>query len=200
MVAEASGRDVNAGIRASFSAITATIVWTKMEGPLLSEGDEPRGRFAVGLSYRFHDWSRLAGLLRPRKPAYEKTESALPPPEASSTLSGATVRPNQQTLEPILFDWDSWTITPTAAASLAGNAEILLDHPQESIVVTGHASEESSPEANFMLSGKRAFAVLEQLKALGVPQRQMRCRSMAEAAGSPLLLQRVVSFDAESGN
>jgi hypothetical protein len=200
VVAEVSGRDVNAGVRANFSAFTATVAWTKMEGLLFSEAGEPRGRLEVSLSYRFHNWSGISGLLRPRRPAYDLIESALPPREESLTLQGATARPIKPRLEPILFNWDSWTITPTAAASLVRNAEILLGHPQGAIVVTGHASEEGSPEANCILSGKRALAVFEHLRALGVPQRQMRCRSKAEAAGSRLLLHRVVCFDAESGD
>jgi hypothetical protein len=200
VVAEASGRDVNAGLRANFSALTATVAWTKMEGLLFLEGGEPRGRLEVSLSYRFHDWSGISGLFRPRRPAYDLIESVQPPPVEGLTLKGADARPIKPELEPILFNRGSWAITPTAAASLARNAGILLDRPQEAIVVTGHASEESSPEANSILSGKRAFAVLEHLKALGVPQRQMRCRSKAEVAGSQLPLHRVVCFDAESGD
>ena len=198
VVAEAGGRDVNAGVRASFSALTATVAWTKMEGLLFAEGSEPRGRLEVSLSYRFSDWSRISGLLRPRRPAYELTEPAPPPPELVPTPRGVTVCPNTPMLEPIWFDWDSWEITPSAVASLARNARTLLDHPQTKVVLVGYASEAGSPEADCMLSGKRALAAFKYLKSLGVSEQQMRYRSMALSSGEPRLACREVCFVAET--
>jgi hypothetical protein len=51
-----------------------------------------------------------------------------------------------------------------------------------------------------MLSGKRALAVFEYLKSLGVPEQQMRYRSMALFYGEPWQVRREVCFEAESGN
>jgi hypothetical protein len=199
LVAEASGRDMGGGIKVDFGPIAATVACNKLEGLLFSRGGDRFGRLGVGLTCGFNDWVGLAELLHPRGPRRELAVSVLPPPEGGPTLQGATASPDGLRLEPILFGWDSWEITPAGAASLSRNAEILLDHPQEAIVVTGHASDDVSQEANSFLSGKRAFAVFEYLKALGVPEQQMRCRAKAEFADSPLPLQRVVSFDAESG-
>jgi hypothetical protein len=200
VVAEASGRDVNAGLRASFSAITATIAWTKMEGLLLSEGGEPCGRLEASLSYRFNDWAGLGGLFRPRGPRLELTEPVCPPRELVPTPRGVTVCPNTSSLEPIWFDWDSWEITPEATEVLARDAGTLLGHPNTKVVVLGYASEEGSPEANCMLSGKRALAVFECLKSLGVPGQQMRYQSAALSFGEPCPVRREVCFETESGD
>ena len=198
VVAEVSGRDVNGGVKADFSAFTATIAWTKMEGLLFSEGAEPTGRLDVSLSYRFTDWSRISGLLRPRRPAYDRVESVSPPPGLAPTPRGVTVCPSVPWLEPIWFDWDSWKITPGAASSLARNAETLLGHPHAKVVLIGYASEGGSREANCMLSGKRALAVFEYLKSLGVPEQQMHYRSIALPSGEPRLACREVCFDTET--
>jgi hypothetical protein len=198
VVAEVTGRDVNGGVKAEFRAFTATVAWTKMEGLLLSEGGEQTGRLDVSLSYRFTDWSRISGLLRPRRPAYDRVESVPPPPGLAPTPRSVTVYPSVPWLEPIWFDWDSWEITPGAASSLARNAETLLGHPHTKVVLIGYASEEGSPEANCMLSGKRALAVFEYLKSLGVPEQQMHYRSIALPNGEPRLACREVCFDTET--
>jgi hypothetical protein len=198
LVAEASGRDVNAGLRASFNAIAATIAWTKMEGLLRSEGRESHGRLEVSLSYRFHDWTGISGLVRPRRPAHDLIQSAPTPTVLAPTPCGVTVSPNVPWLEPVRFDWGSWKITPDAASALARNAETLLGRPQAEVVLIGHASEGGSPEANCLLSGKRARAVFEYLKSRGVPEHQMHCRSRTLSGGEHRLACREVCFDTET--
>jgi outer membrane protein OmpA-like peptidoglycan-associated protein len=83
---------------------------------------------------------------------------------------------------------------------LARNAKTLLDDPHTKVVLIGYASEEGSSEANCMLSGKRALAVFECLKSLGVPEQQMRYRSAALSFGEPCPVLREVCFETESGD
>ena len=123
----------------------------------------------------------------------------MPPLRDGAALQGTTAGPDQLSLQPVSFGWHSWAITPAAAAALSRDAGMLRDHPQDTLVVTGHSSEEGSPEANFILSGKRASAVYEHLRKLGVPARRMRYRAEAEPGGRPSPFQRVVCFDVESG-
>lgn len=196
LVVEASGRDVNGGLKADLGPITATLACNKVEG-LFASGDNRYGRLEVGFAYRFNDWASLTGLFRPRGPRLELAKPVCPPPEPVPTPRGVTVCPSTSGLEPIWFDWDSWEITPGAAASLAQNAETLLDHPHTKVVLIGYASEGGSPEANCMLSGKRALAVFEYLKSLGVPEQQMRYRSVAVPNGESHPAYREVCFDLE---
>ena len=199
LVVEASGRDVNGGIRADLGPITATLACNKVEGLLSASGAEHYERLEVGFAYRFSDWAGLGGLFRPQGPRLELARHVYPPPEPASTPRGVTVCPSTSGLEPIWFDWDSWEITPGAAASLARNAKTLLDHPRTKVVLLGYASEGGSPEANCLLSGKRALAVFEYLKSLGVPDLQMRIRSATMPNGQSHPAYREVCFDAEPG-
>jgi outer membrane protein OmpA-like peptidoglycan-associated protein len=109
-----------------------------------------------------------------------------------------TVCPSTSDLAPIWFEWDSWEITPGAALSLARNAEALLGQPDMKVVLIGYASEAGSPEANCLLSGKRALAVFEYLKSLGVPEQQMSYRSVAVPDGGSHPAYREVCFDTET--
>jgi hypothetical protein len=197
LVVEASGRDVNGGLKADLGPITATVACNKVEGLLFASGDHRYGRLEVGFAYRFSDWASLAGLFRPRGPRLELAEHVCPPPEPVPTPRGVTACPSTSSLEPIWFDWDSWEITPGAAASLARNADTLLDHLQTKVVLIGYASEGGSLEANCMLSGKRALAVFEYLKSLGVPEQQMRIRSVALPNSKSHPAYREVCFDTE---
>ena len=196
LVVEATGRDVNGGLRADLGQITATLACNKVEG-LFASGDNRYARLEVGLAYRFSDWASLARLFRPRGPRLELAESVYPAPEPVPTPRGVTVCPSTSSLAPIWFEWDSWEITPGAAASLARNAETLLDHPHTKVVLIGYASEGGSPEANCLLSGKRALAVFEYLKSLGVPEQQMRYRSVAVPKDESQPAYREVCFDTE---
>jgi hypothetical protein len=197
LVGEMSGRDINAGIRASYSGITATVAWTKVDCLLFSMGSA--GRLVVNMSYGFQHWSAVSGRFRQRR--------AAPSPAATEPSAGEHPAPDGSPacrdavgLEPILFDWDSWQITRAAAASLSRSAAMLRSSPKATVVIIGYACEGGSPEASTMLSGKRALAVFEYLKVLGVPQRRMSFRAGAVTPGTPPPLRRAVCFDAGSRN
>ena len=192
LVAEASGRDMNSGIRAHFGPITATVAWKKIEGFIVAEG-EPEGtphfgRIAVGASCRF-DRIDLSGLgrLAPRRVPSVQT----PAQPVAASVTG------EFELEPIWFEWDKSDITPQAEAALRRNADKLLAYPQVRVVVAGYASEEGASEHNVPLSARRAHVAYEHLRSLGVPAGQLRYQAMGESAGKPYPEHRAVFFEVE---
>jgi hypothetical protein len=188
-----SGRDLNAGVKASYGGMTATVAWTKIECLLFST--RSTGRLAASLSYGFQDWSALVGVLRHRRAVAGLATAE--PSVRDSAPKGTLPRADGPGFESILFGWDSWQITRAAAASLLRTAALIRDRPQAPVLITGYACEGGSPEANAMLAGKRAFAVFEFLKAKGVPERRMSYRARIATSATPLPLQRAVRFDAE---
>jgi hypothetical protein len=195
LAVEASGRDLNTGVKFNYEAFTATVAWDKMEGLLFSEGDARFGRFEVGLSYRFE---HLTGAPAPAprvEPVYQPPTEPTPPESVEVPPPPPVSEPPK--LEPIWFDWDKWDIRPEAAATLRSNAEVLLAHPEMKVVVIGTASEEGTLEHNIPLSGRRAQAAYEYLKSLGVPAEQMRPLAEGESPGTPLPPHRSVYFQVQ---
>jgi hypothetical protein len=199
LVAEASSRDLNSGVKACFGPFAATVAWTKMEGLLFAQQDLQFGRLYAGVTYRFNDWGSVAGLFRRRETYCPPRIEPVPPPPAPAEVPGnpapVTEAPR---LEPIWFDWDKWDIRPEAAATLRRDAEVLLAHPEMKVVVVGIASEEGTVAHNVPLSGRRAQAAMEYLKSLGVPAAQMRVVAEGESPGRPLPLHRSVYFEPET--
>jgi hypothetical protein len=201
LVAEASSRDLNTGVKVNFRAFTGTVAWTKMEGLLFDEGDARFGRLEVGVTWQFTNLSGLAAIPRLfQRPARVPPMEPIPPPPEPvpiPALPGPPPSPMELELEPIWFEWDKWDITPAAESALHRNADKLLAHPDVRIVITGHASEEGTLEHNLPLSARRANAAYEDLKSLGVPGQQMRFRALGESPGRPLPPNRVVYFEIE---
>ena len=188
LVAEASSRDLNSGVKARFGQFTATVAWTKMEGLLFASGAEDTGRFGrlgVGLTYQFNNLCQRQESDIPLYHVAPAPEPALPPVATRARLN------------PIWFKWDKWNITAEAAVTLRRNADVLLAYPDMRVVITGYASEEGTLEHNLPLSARRAYAAYEYLKSLGVPAGQMRFRAMGESIGRPLPVHRSVYFEVE---
>jgi outer membrane protein OmpA-like peptidoglycan-associated protein len=196
LVAEASSRDANAGVKANFGAFTAAVAWTKMEGLLFSDGDERFGRLYARLTYQFNNLSGRSEVALPREYSVTPTEP-VPPPESVAAPAGPAPNLADLKLEPVWFKWDKWDITAEAAGALRRNADVLLAHPGVKVVIKGYASEEGTTEHNLPLSARRAYAACEYLKSLGVPGRQMRFRAMGESPGRPYPPHRVAYFEIE---
>jgi outer membrane protein OmpA-like peptidoglycan-associated protein len=190
LVAEAGSRDINAGVKADFGPISATVAWKKMEGLLFAEGDARFGRIAFGATYKLGPWARPAP---PEQPTPREERPPTPEQEPERPPIAQKLR-----LRAIWFNWDKSDITEAAAGALRGNAEVILSHPEiKAVTISGYASEEGSIEHNLPLSERRAEAAFEYLKALGVPAGLMRTRAMGELAGRPLPLRRAVYFEIE---
>ncbi len=109
----------------------------------------------------------------PAKPAAKEEKMAAEPiketplakEEAAPTASAA----QEQTLQRIYFDFDSYVLTKDARDILAKDAEMLLKKVSGKVTVEGHCDERGSDEYNLALGEKRAKAAMNYLVTLGIP-------------------------------
>ncbi len=104
--------------------------------------------------------------------------------EAPVTEQGAAMQAQAPAaaaeLQPILFDFDQYTLTPQAQQTLADNAAYLKAHPQESILIEGHCDERGSDEYNLALGERRARAGRDYLISLGIAGNRLSTISYGE--------------------
>lgn len=72
--------------------------------------------------------------------------------------------------ETIYFDFDSFTLTDAARASLDKSAQLMQKKAGDKVRLEGNCDERGSDEYNLALGEKRAKAALNYLLTLGVPQ------------------------------
>uniref|UniRef100_A0A7C4THV4 OmpA family protein n=1 Tax=candidate division WOR-3 bacterium TaxID=2052148 RepID=A0A7C4THV4_UNCW3 len=110
-------------------------------------------------------------------------EETLKVTEKETLLVGVPTKP-PITLEPIYFDLNKWKIKPEYEEILKKNANILLEHENLKVLITGHTSDEGSTEYNTRLGLKRAWTVKDYLVSLGVDESRIfiRSRGFAEPA------------------
>jgi outer membrane protein OmpA-like peptidoglycan-associated protein len=157
LVAEASGRDLNTGVKANFGPISAAVAWTKMEGLIFPKGDDRFGRIEVGVSYQFDNLFR--------------SRASVPPPEPESTPEpepeSVAVEPVKLDLVPIHFDFDKWAIRPGDATILQGDYDQLRQAPQTKVTIEGYCDPIGTSEYNMALGMRRAEAAKAYLVKLG---------------------------------
>jgi hypothetical protein len=202
LVAEATSRDFNAGVKAKFGPVGVNLAWTKVEGLLFADGGDRFGRVELGATFEFGSGLRPLPSAVPERlhelpPPPETTQPAvteIQPPAPPETTPPAVVK-----LEPIWFLWDRSEITLAAAATLRANADAILSQPGiKTVSILGYASEEGSLEHNLPLSQRRAKVALEFLESLGVPADILRAQGMGESPGRPLHIHRVDYFEVET--
>ena len=74
----------------------------------------------------------------------------------------------------VLFAVDQSTLTPTAQATLDGQAQWLLNNTDYQAVIEGHADEQGTREYNLALGARRANAAQEYLISRGVAPHRLR--------------------------
>ena len=90
-----------------------------------------------------------------------------------STLGGTQ-------LDVIYFDYDSFTLQPTARQSLERNATWLQANPAVRVTIEGHCDERGSDEYNLALGDRRARSVKTYLVMLGVAGERLTTVSYGE--------------------
>lgn len=95
-----------------------------------------------------------------RQPAPAGTE------EASSRFDDWTSIPQ---LAKVHFGYDQSTLAPAERRLLRQNAEYLKDNPVMNVLVEGHCDERGTTGYNLALGQRRAAAIKEYYKMLGVP-------------------------------
>ena len=173
LVAEASTRDVNTGVKASFGPFGATVAWTKMEGLVFNKGDERFGRLEFSVSYQFDNLFR-----HPARPAVPTPAPPAPPPESVPVTAPqpkpetVAVAPVKFDLLPIHFDLDKSIIRPGDAEILKRNAEAILAKAKAGlkadVIIEGHCCPLASDGYNVGLGTRRAEAAKMHLVGLGV--------------------------------
>lgn len=106
----------------------------------------------------------------------DKQEAAMR--QAVSTVDGATVQRNQDTLavtfkSDILFPINSAVLQPGANDEITRVAQVLTQYPATNITIAGHTDSTGSDALNQDLSERRAAAVKNALAARGVAPARM---------------------------
>jgi peptidoglycan-associated lipoprotein len=97
--------------------------------------------------------------------------------EASLRLKKFSAVPD---LTPIYFDYDRAQLAADAFAALKRNAVWLKEHPKAEIQVQGHCDERGTAAYNLSLGQRRALAIRDYYKALGIEMRRMSTISFGE--------------------
>jgi peptidoglycan-associated lipoprotein len=184
LVAEASTRELNTGVKASFGPFDATVAWTKMEGLLFPTGDpedEKFGRLYAGVTYRFSNW----GAFQPRESYCVPPVEPVPPPEAVPVPTGPAPSELKFELLPIYFDLDQSNIRPGDAEILKRNAEAILAKARAGlkadVLIEGHCCPLASEMYNVGLGMRRAEAAKAYLVGLGVGASLLTTETFGEA-------------------
>jgi len=186
LVAEATGRDLNSGVKANFGPVTAAVAWDKMEGLLLSKGDERFGRLVFGVSYQFDNLFR-----HPARPVVPAPAPPAPPPESVPVTAPqpkpetVAVAPVKFDLLPIHFDLDKSVIRPGDAEILKRNAEAIIAKTKAGlkadVIIEGHCCPLASEGYNVGLGMRRAESAKAYLVGLGVDAALLTTESFGKA-------------------
>jgi peptidoglycan-associated lipoprotein len=74
----------------------------------------------------------------------------------------------------VYFDYDESTLSDDTREKLSRNADLLKSNTQFSVTIEGHADSRGTSEYNLALGERRANAVKDYLKSLGVADTRMR--------------------------
>ena len=80
----------------------------------------------------------------------------------------------------VYFDFDSSTINDEDRAIIQAHADYLVQHPTVKVTLEGHTDERGSREYNIGLGERRANAVAEMMKLMGVSGQQISTVSYGE--------------------
>ncbi|GLQ33782.1 peptidoglycan-associated lipoprotein [Amylibacter marinus] len=81
---------------------------------------------------------------------------------------------NETIGDTVLFDVDQSTLNEAGIALLNQQAEWLLEHPVNSVLIEGHADEQGTREYNLALGARRAAAVQSYLVSRGLTDARLR--------------------------
>ncbi len=83
-------------------------------------------------------------------------------------------------LVPVLFAYDSYSVSPAERHKLVVASEYLRSNRAMTVVLEGNCDERGSREYNMSLGERRAIAVRNYLLGLGVPNSRMQTKSYGE--------------------
>ena len=109
-------------------------------------------------------------------PAPQETSSPTPTSTTPTGPVAGTQAHFSQTMrgqDIIYFDTDKFDIDSQDAAALRTQAQYLLQYPQISATIEGHADERGTRDYNLALGERRANAAKNYLVSLGVPANRL---------------------------
>jgi peptidoglycan-associated lipoprotein len=80
----------------------------------------------------------------------------------------------------VYFDFDSFLVKPEYQSVIETHGKYLVANPTRKVVIEGNADERGSREYNLALGQKRAEAVKERLRLMGVAEVQIETVSFGE--------------------
>jgi len=95
-------------------------------------------------------------------------------------------------LNNIYFDEASWELKPVSLVELSKLAELIWRNPSLKVEISGHTDNKGKPEANLVLSKKRAQSVVEYLSKEGLNPNNLMSKGYGEE-------KPIDSNDSESG-
>ena len=95
-------------------------------------------------------------------PAPAEKPSETPAPAPTHTFSASD-------LQPVFFDFDSYTLRDDGRATLDSDAKLLRDHADAKVMIEGHCDERGTAEYNQALGERRATAAKDYLVRAGIP-------------------------------
>ena len=112
-------------------------------------------------------------------------QTPTPPPPPQSTVKSVVLNPlddPKSTLakRSVYFEYDSYEIAPEGRALIEAHSKYLTAHAGASVRLEGNADERGGREYNLALGQKRADAVRQAMKLLGVTEKQMESVSFGK--------------------
>ncbi|MEK9649534.1 MAG: peptidoglycan-associated lipoprotein Pal [Gammaproteobacteria bacterium] len=80
----------------------------------------------------------------------------------------------------VYFEYDSYRLSSKSLQALKSLADLLGENQRLSITLAGHADERGTREYNLALGQRRAEAVADYLKTLGISANRLTVRSFGE--------------------
>lgn len=113
------------------------------------------------------------------------TQTAASPVTASVSAgetSANKLADEQQVLQKnsVYFDFDKYAVKPEYQEAIQKQANFIKEHKNDIVTLEGNADERGSEKYNLALGNRRAKAVLEALKQLGVSASQIKTVSFGK--------------------
>lgn len=106
------------------------------------------------------------------------------PPKATLIADPRAPRNPQHPLAPyrtVYFPYDSWYVTQPNQQFLMETADVITHHPHPiDILIEGHTDIQGTSSYNMILSQRRANAIHDYLRDLGIPPQQLHSVSYGE--------------------
>src|SRR2546421_572117 len=86
----------------------------------------------------------------------------------------------EQNIKDAYFDYDSYEVRPSDAATLQADAQFLNQHPNWKILIEGHCDERGSTEYNMALGDSRSQSAKQALISAGVAANRLTTTSFGK--------------------